>query len=65
MREKALYHDYLNEIHSHCGDKELIPIKDAAAYLGVSVKTVKKHYPMKQVGRLLYVSAVELARLLA
>ena len=65
MREKALYHDYLNEIHSHCGDKELIPIKDAAAYLGISVKTVKKHYPTRKVGRLWYMSAVELARLLA
>lgn len=65
MNAKKLYHDYLAEIHEHCGDKELIPVKDIAKYLGVSVKTVKKHYPLKHVGRLWYVSAVELARMLA
>ena len=62
-REKELYRENLELIREHFGDKQLLPVKEVAEYLGINVATVRKHFhkKLKKVGRCYYMSAAILA----
>ncbi len=64
MRVKEDYYDNLQRITDKFGGVELIPIKQAAEYLGVDERTLKgsRDFPLKRVGRRFYVASVALAR---
>ncbi len=64
MRVKEDYYDNLQRISDKFGGVELIPIKQAAEYLGVDERTLKgsRDFPLKRVGRRFYVASVALAR---
>lgn len=64
MRVKEDYYDNLQRITEKFGGVELIPIKQAAEYLGVGERLLKesRDFPLKKVGGRYYVTAVALAR---
>ncbi len=64
MRVKEDYYDNLKRITDKFGGMELIPIKQAAEYLGIDERTLKgsRDFPLKRVGRRFYVASVALAR---
>lgn len=65
-REKIDFRDNLERITAKF-NTELIPLKDAAAYLGCDPRTLQntEDSPVKKVGRFYYVPAVALARWLS
>lgn len=64
MRVKEDYYDNLQRITEKFGGVELIPIKQAAEYLGVGERLLKeiRDCLLKKVGGRYYVTAVALAR---
>ncbi len=64
MRVKEDYYDNLKRITDKFGGMELIPIRQAAEYLGIDERTLKgsRDFPLKRVGRRFYVASVALAR---
>ena len=67
MREKETYREHLTEIRERFGEAELLPLRDVAKYLGVDVRSLMQDhtFPVKKLGALYKVSAVNLARWLA
>ncbi len=65
-REKQDFRDNLERISARFS-KELIPLKDAADYVGCDPRTLRdaKDSPVKRVGRFYYVAIVALARWLS
>ena len=65
-REKTDFRDNLERITERFRT-ELIPLKEAAAYLGCDPRTLRdaEDSPVKKVGRMYYVPAVALARWLS
>ena len=65
--EKPMYRDNLERVLSVFGDGECIPLKKAAAWLGIEDYNLKKdrNFPLKQIGGRYYVTAVGLARYLS
>lgn len=61
MREKKLYRDHLQEVKENFST-ELIPINDAAKWLGITKKTMLKHYDVTHIGSRWYITQVALAR---
>ena len=64
MRVKEDYYDNLNRITDKFGGVELIPLKKAAAYLGIDVRRLKesRDFPIKKICGRYYVASVALAR---
>lgn len=66
-REKELFRDNLVRLDAAFPGRELLPLKEAAEYVGVSYKTAwaDKNFPKKFVGRSLYVPKAQLASYLS
>jgi hypothetical protein len=68
MRTKEMYYDNLERVITRFPNQELIPVKDAAAFLGgISPRSLyeAKNTPCKRVGGRWYITAVALARWLS
>ncbi len=67
MSEKAMYRDNLEQVAARFGDKQLIPIKDVATFLGVKADRLResREFPAKKFEGRYYVTQVALARWLA
>lgn len=65
--EKQTYHAHLQALREHFPGVEMIPVKDAAAYVGCDPRTLKadRSFPIKKLGRFYSVSLINLARWLA
>ena len=65
-REKELYRDNLERVCERF-KSEMIPLKDAADFIGCDVRTLQsdRDFPVKKLGRKYYVSSVALARWLS
>ena len=66
-REKETYRDNLERVSAVFGDAELIPILDAAKFLGCYHRTLEaeENFPIKRVGRKKYTTKVGLAHWLS
>lgn len=67
MRTKETYYEQLEQITAKFGKAQLIPIKEAAAFVGCDYRTLikQKDFPLKKLGGRYYVGAVNLASWLA
>jgi len=65
--EKPMYRDNLERVSSRFGDRELIPIKDVAEFLGVKADRLResRDFPAKKFEGRYYVTQVALARWLS
>ena len=66
-REKELFRDNLEIIYDRFGQKQLIPVVDAAKFLGVTPRHLREDskFPLKIIGGRYYVAATALARFLS
>ena len=64
MSEKVMFRDHLEQVAAHFGDKHLIPIKEAAEFLGVKADRLResREFPAKKFEGRYYVTQVALAR---
>jgi len=67
MRTKETYYEQLEQIVARFGKAQLIPIKEAAEFVGCDHRTLmkQKDFPLKKVGSRYYVGTVNLASWLA
>lgn len=67
MRTKENYYEQLEQITEHFGKIQLIPLREAADFMGCDHRTLmkQKDFPIKKVGGRYYVGAVNLASWLA
>ena len=66
-REKQDYHDNLNRVVMVFPNKEMIPLKDVAEWLGMNQRLLQKlnGFPVKKIQQRYYVTAVGLAKWLS
>lgn len=66
-REKQDYHDNLNRVVMVFPNKEMIPLKDVAEWLGMNQRLLQKlnGFPVKKIQQRYYVPAVGLAKWLS
>lgn len=62
-REKELFRDNLVRLDAAFPNKDLIPIKEAAQYIGCDYRTLlgSRGFPSRKVGRFWYAPKVQLA----
>lgn len=65
--DKETFHEHLTALRKRFPDRELIFLKDAAAYIGCNYRTLQadRTFPIKKIGRFYMVSIINLARWLA
>lgn len=66
-REKELFRDNLGRLDEAFPGRELISLREAAAYVGITYKVAwaDKRFPKKPVGQRLYVPKAQLASYLS
>lgn len=66
-REKQDFHDNLNRVVMVFPNKEMIPLKDVAEWLGMNQRLLQKlkGFPVKKIQQRYYVTAVGLAKWLS
>lgn len=66
-REKELYRDYLVRLREVFGDRDIVPLKEVSAYVGMQSETLKrdKTFPVKKIGRMYMVPVIGLASWMA
>lgn len=66
-REKQDFHDNLNRVVMVFPNKEMIPLKDVAEWLGMNQRLLQKlnGFPVKKIQQRYYVPAVGLAKWLS
>lgn len=66
-REKELFRDNLERVTEIFGEAELIPIQTVGKFLGCCHRTLQnqKGFPIKKVGKRIYVTKVGLAQWLS